>query len=360
MTFVGGATPMANDVITESTNDRQLEHEFEKRFDCVPQNVYVQRFRTLLKASSLRFQAHNEGETVEPDETLFGEDIRQHRQRLLDGIAHSGDLPAMPKLVEKLDRVISDPDASMKDAAEVVALDPAIAARTLKLVNSPMYPLSREVERLDQALAFIGLRGVRHIVLTASVFGAFVTTESQWFSPRKFWEHSLAVAAGASLVARTLTEKSDTISIDTDMAFLAGLLHDVGKMLIAEQYWKKHVEMSDVAEQPNYSRMDAELNVFGLQHTDFGYAVLKHWGLPDCVCDAALSHHEPATTGTFVYVVHLADAIAHGLGFSAESDRFPKLDPRVWAELDLSDRVIEKIGYEVLIHVQEASSVLEN
>ena len=330
-----------------------------RRLSKAPSNAYVDRFQTLLTESTKRFRAHEAGEDLEPDASAFGKDIRRHRDALLAAIRAATDLPAMPQVVEKLDRVLSDPDASIKEVVEVVSVDGAIAARIMKIVNSPMFGIGRDIERLDQAVSLLGMRGVRHVVVTASVLGTFTAKERELFSPRRFWQHSLAVATGASLIAKTLTEKNDTESVDAEQAFLAGLLHDVGKMLIAHRHWEQYVQVCKLSDGQGMSRLDAEMTVFGLQHTDFGFELLQHWGLPETVCGAALSHHEPATKGTFVYVVHLADAIAHGLGFSPDFDQFPRLDPRVWAELDLSDRVIERIGYDVLCRVAEAGSILE-
>ena len=343
---------------TEAAWQQKLKRDFAQRFEGVPGNAYVTRFHKLLCESTRRFHAvrHGEDESLNPD--VFGEDIRGQRESLLKQIRSQGELPAMPQLVKKLDAVLSDPDASVRDAAEVVAMDPSITARTIHFVNSSAFNLARKVERLDDAVALLGISGVRNIVLGASVLGTFGIEENELFSPQRFWQHSLAVASAAALIARTLTEKEDTGSVDVDLAFMAGLLHDVGKILIVHQRREQYREVCKLSAAKRISRMDAEMAVFGLQHTDFGHALLEQWELPECVCAAALSHHEPATTGTFVYVVHLADAIAHGLGFSPDLDRFPKLDPRVWAELDLSDRVIERIGFEVLAQVEEASSVL--
>lgn len=349
---------MANSLISECTRNEQIELEFESRFSAVSPNAYVNQFRVLLTEAKKRFESHLAGDEIEPDESLFRDDIRAHREKMLRDVAHSGELPAMPKLVEKLDRVISDPNATMKDAAEVVSLDPSIAAKTLQLVNSPLFSLNRQIDHLDQALSFIGLNGVRHIVFTASILGTFCNTESEIFSPRKFWEHSLAVGSASSLVARTLTEKEEAPSIDADQAFLAGLLHDVGKMLIAQRHREKFAEVCKLT-AGGQLRRDAELAVFGLQHTDLGHALLSHWGLPKQICDVALAHHEPSVGNPLEYIVHLGDAIAHGLGYSADLDHFPRLDPRVWATLDLSDGVIERISYEVMIQVVEASSILD-
>lgn len=351
---------MADSHISDVTRNQQIEESFKSRFSAVSRNAYVDQFKVLLCEATKRYQSCVAGEELEADESLFRDDIRQHRERMLKDIARSGELPAMPKLVEKLDKVISDPDASMKDAAEVVSLDPGIAAKTMQLVNSPLFSLNRKIEHLDQALSFIGLNGVRQIVFAASILGTFSSCETEIFSPRRFWEHSLAVGSAASLVARTLTEKEETKSIDVDQAFLAGLLHDVGKVLIAQRYRNKYAEVFKKISSEGVQRRDAELAVFGLQHTDFGHTLLQHWGLPKCVCEAALCHHEPSASNPLEFIVHLADAIAHGLGYSADLDCFPRLDPRVWATLDLTDGVIERISYEVLTQVEEASSILED
>ncbi len=332
---------------------------FDERFERAPGSPYMKRFGELLQSSHRRYFLRSQG--IETDPQLRPEDqgVRTFSERILEKIEQTQQLPSLPIIIEKLDRVLNDPNADASKIAEVLILDPALAARILRMINSAFFGLTKKVERIDQAVVFLGVNQIRSLALTASVFSMFSAEKNDIFDPLRFWEHSLTVAIGCRMIAKTLNERTPG-QIDIEDAFLAGLLHDVGKILMAQYFAPAYEKIIRLAQTKKLPLYDAELAVLGLRHTDIGARLFETWKIKDHISLAARFHHEPGSGGTFAYVVHLADLISRGLGFLPDTDEIPRLDPRVWIELDLSDAVIERIGYQVLSDFEETRALLQD
>lgn len=328
--------------------------EFDNRRHSTPRSIYSDSFFELLRTSLVRYYSETEGINYQPDESV-GDDVRALRQKILSQVTAKANLPSPPQVLQKLEAILASPDASAKDAADVIALDASICGRVLGLVNSSAYQLNCQVTTIEQAVAFLGMRKLHTLVMSASVMGAFSTRERDHFQPKKVWEHSLAVAAGTMLITNSLSEKK-LASIDSEYAFLAGLMHDIGKFLIADQFADELRHIKELETERGVSRLVAELTVIGVDHADLGHELLSQWRLDPGVCAAVLEHHHPQST--LASAVNIANAIAHGLGFRSDSTTFTLPSPRTWAEIDLSNTVIEGIGYRVLILLDELKELL--
>ncbi|MBI4616514.1 MAG: HDOD domain-containing protein [Planctomycetes bacterium] len=341
--------------------EKRFKAAFQGRFAAAPQSPYMSRFESLLAASHKRHFLKTQGIEREPAPPADAEGVRTFRERILSRIEEAQSLPSLPIIIEKLDKVLNDPQADAGDIAQVLILDPALAARILRMINSAFFGLSRKVERIDQAVVFLGVNQIRTLALTASVFSLFSREKGELFDPLKFWEHSLSVAIGCRLIAKTLNEKAAETggkAIDVEDAFLAGLLLDVGKILMALYFPPAYEKIRRLAQAKKVPLYDAELAVLGVRHTDIGHRLFEKWGIKPDITSAARYHHEPGTAGTFAYVVHLADLISRGLGFLPDTEEIPRLDPQVWAELDIADPVVERIGYQMLSDFEETRALL--
>lgn len=261
----------------------------------------------------------------------------------------SGDLPAMPHVASEALQKIGDPNSRAEDIQKVLAQDPALAARILKLANSSFYARSRAIATLRDAVVVIGLKTVRALVLasvTRDLFDPFGLTE------KLLWEH----AVGCGLAARTIAVVLRYSR--TEECFLAGLLHDVGKMILLThrpEPMRRIIE--EVYNDPELSFAVLERESFGFDHADVGLLLAEKWHFPEEIVEAIACHHRPASAKilpALTVIVNLANVYCHKLGLgptkrldldlaSVPSARALKLTPEKLAALEASIRnVVDK------------------
>jgi putative nucleotidyltransferase with HDIG domain len=225
------------------------------------------------------------------------------------------ELPSLPLVVQKLLTVMNDPRSSVEDVTRVLSSDQALAGKVLKLVNSPFYGMSGEVATISRAVLVMGYSGLRSV---ATGFG-MATALAKLGGGRAladFWNHSLATAAGGQVFAEL---RRDTAP-DPEEAFVAGLLHDVGHVVLASAVPEAYAE-AQAAAAVEAEPLFAERAVLSMDHTQVGQKLLQYWNLPDALQDAARRHHsleicggssQPLTT-----LVAIGDTLArlHGSAF---------------------------------------------
>lgn len=234
-------------------------------------------------------------------------------------VLRTEDLPPFPDIVWKVIDLASDPNTGARSLERVIERDQSLTARVLRLANSAYFQRSRQVKTVREAAALLGNDQIRSLVVTAAlkpILGGSPVGKS-------LWEHALAVALAARLVAASVTEA------DPEEAFVAGLLHDVGKSLFDRQHpgtFAKAVRFQQ--ERPDISPLEIERRVMGVTHTEAGAVVAMFWRLPPALAEAILYHHHPELSGAYprlCAVVHLADLLAlrQGVGLLPNSDVDP-------------------------------------
>lgn len=225
------------------------------------------------------------------------------------------ELPSLPLVVHKLLTVMNDPRSSLDDVTRVLSSDQALAGKVLKLVNSPFYGMSGEVSTISRAVLVMGYSGLRSV---ATGFG-MATALAKLGGGRslaEFWNHSLATAAGGQVFAES---RRDTAP-DPEEAFVAGLLHDVGHVVLASAVPEAYAE-AQAAALVQAEPLLAERAVLGMDHTQVGQKLLQYWKLPDALQDAARRHHSieicGGTSQPLTTVVAIGDTLArlHGSAF---------------------------------------------
>lgn len=256
------------------------------------------------------------------------------------------ELPTLPVVVVRLQELVYMPSVSMAKVGSVLEKDQALTLRVLKLVNSSYYQIPGGVSDVTKALKYLGFTTLSQIVLSISVFGMFESLGP--ISLKKFWEHSIAVAAGA----KWLATRASAPSLVIEQAFTAGLLHDVGKLALHRLDPKMSAQIIDEAQakQCDYSEIEKQ---FEFSHSEMGESVLAQWGLPKALAHAVGGHHaltpvksDKASPGIFVT---LADRCARALKIG-ESGSFGAVEPDFLKKLLGADLpVLEaKINDEVL------------
>lgn len=230
-------------------------------------------------------------------------------------------LPPLPLTVQKLLAVMNDEDSCADDVTRVLSSDQALAGKVLKLVNSSYYGMSGEVATITRAVVVLGFSGVRNMAMGFGMVSAMKSLGSS--SMAAFWEHALAAGAGARAMAEQLGGGQDP-----EEAFIAGLMHDIGHVVLATAAPDAWRRVQDAA-LASGDIIGLEKEAFGMSHAAVGQRLMCYWQLPEALQNAALNHHDlklaagreqPLTT-----LVALGDLLAciHGGGFErplAEAD----------------------------------------
>lgn len=218
------------------------------------------------------------------------------------------DLPPMPQIVFKARQVISDPDSEMAELSDLLESDQAIATKVLKLANSAYYGLSGKVSSIRHASSLLGYNALGQLISmvgSASVLGK--TLGGYELDSAGTWRHSLLTASASRILA---LKKNPELESD---AFSAGLIHDVGKLVLDTYVSDRKEEFDRLTEGGRNSMLVAEQRLLGLDHADIGYEVCQHWNIPETISQAIKYHHDPSKSDQDMlsYMVFMANSIAN-------------------------------------------------
>ncbi len=218
------------------------------------------------------------------------------------------DLPPMPQIVFKARALLSDPDAEMRDLSTLLESDQAIATKVLKLANSAYYGLSGKVSSIRHASSLLGFNALGQLISmvgTSSVLGK--TLSGYALDSAGAWRHSLTAASASRILA---LRKNAELEND---AFAAGLIHDVGKLVLDRHVSDRREEFNRLTEGGRNSMLVAEQRILGLDHAEIGFEVCKHWNIPESISTAIKFHHQPSLSENdeLAYIVFMANSIAN-------------------------------------------------
>jgi HD-like signal output (HDOD) protein len=235
------------------------------------------------------------------------------RQLLLRSVERLDSLPTVATILRPLLKYIEQPieETDVRKIVEMVSCDESLAAQCLRLANSPLYCRIADVHSIRGAVLALGVRRLRELLLSCCLVRLF-PQERTSINPALFWEHSF----GCALLSRQLSQK--LCSRDADRAYLAGLLHDCGKLVILMCFPEKFEVAAARARAENTSLHAAEVAEMGFTHCEAGQMLGEHWRLPQEVIDVIAYHHDVEQARrnvTLVALVHLADelCVRHGL-----------------------------------------------
>lgn len=254
-------------------------------------------------------------------------------------------VPMLSPSASSLLQISADPDHDLGDIIDLVRTDANLTARVLKIVNSAAFGLINQITSIDRAISYLGERIIVSIAVSDCAGKLFDKELSGYeASGGALWKHDLRTA----LASREIVVQSG-LAISPELAFTAGLLHDIGKALISDYLSdsvEETVELLSVEDDLDY--IDAETRMIGFDHTRAGHELAKSWQLPDELAEAIRYHHEPSKASEeyrpLVYAVHLGDNIAMmgGFGTGADSMRH-KLDPNYTDYIKLSPKMLANI-----------------
>ena len=227
-------------------------------------------------------------------------------------IMTAGDLPTIPVVATKVMQLIESEAATAEELARIVASDPAVAARVLKISNSSFYGCQRQIQTLSHAIMMLGFSTLKSLVVAASVKQVY---KPYGLTEKMLWEHSF----GAGLAARIIANSTRTVN--EEEAFLGGLFHDIGKIIMNTVDSQRFQTVMQKCYNDNISFLDAERQVFSYTHAEVGALVIKKWNFPAFLMQAILQHHyfdfaqdEDPYQVRLTCVVGLANLFCHKLG----------------------------------------------
>ena len=259
------------------------------------------------------------------------------------------DIPSIPDVAAKALRALDDPNNSAVQIAKLIEQDQGLTARVLKMANSALYGLKREVKNLQQAAMIMGFETLKSIILSVSaraLYKRFGAVE------KALWKHSVASACACNRIA------VDKELPGREEAFVIGLMHDIGRVVMNNSERDRFAQSQNLAKDLDIPDIEAEQQVFGFTHCDVGSLLVQRWGLSEHLEKAVFLHHEPELASALapeseamVYATNLSDQICHLLGYGQAFGAAQEgLDPEVLAVLGYEEPEIP----ELLEAVREA------
>ena len=279
------------------------------------------------------------------------------RDKVISRLEAIEDIPSLPLVITRLTAAIQDVDSSASDVAKIMEDDPAIMARVLKMVYSAFYSQSADsdgVTNVRHAIVRLGYDAVRNIALTSSVFSIFKDDHALVFDRKEFWRHCICTGIVANVVCEFSKFKDG--GLPRESVALAGLLHDMGKIIMEQYFYDMFTKILDHAKLNDATLFEVERDAFDVTHCDIGAWLAKRWRLsPDMVACIEF-HHTPELAPekyrSMVGLVHVADYICNlkQMGQSG-NPKPPQFREDVWESLGLN---VEQIGEIVSLAEQEA------
>jgi len=273
-------------------------------------------------------------------------------------LAMEAKLFALPEIYARLDALMKDPNTSASDVTALISKDPALSATMLKLVNSAFmgrtglslgHRLNPRVDNLERAVMILGTSQLANLALALSVVPAFRDIDPDVMDMRRFWEHSIS----CGLLARELALCHG--GSDPEQAFVAGLLHDIGRLVMFRHLPGQCAQVLAQASREETDVYSVESRALGWTHADLGGNLLAKWQFPASLARAAAQHHRPGTAEVLPALVNAADFLAHVLTLGARADLpVPEFRPEAWDTLPLSAAALEEV---VMAHDQRLAEI---
>lgn len=236
---------------------------------------------------------------------------------LLDLFKKETKIPSLPEVFYRFKEAVENPDVSFDELGEVVAADLGLTARLLKIVNSPYYGFSNQIETIPHAISIIGNRQLSDLVLSTCIIDRFEDVPSKAMDMQLFWEHSIACGLTAKIMANHLK------MIDPNSIFVAGLLHDIGRLVICLNSPAIFSEVFLKAQLEDTSLLEVENKIMGFGHDQAGEELLRRWKLPKIHQETVRYHHSPIEAPLFdkeASIINIANDIAKSLALGSSGD----------------------------------------
>lgn len=279
--------------------------------------------------------------------------VQEPVQNLSALIAKVKDLPPLPSVVMRAMEMSQDPNVSIRNLQQVISQDQALSAKMLRIVNSAMYALRREVSTVSHAVAVLGLETVKSVIMAASVERVFTTAKD--LGTKLMSDHSWGTALSARAIARRVRYENP------EEALICGLMHDIGKPVLLQNFQQQYREIISDVYNGHTSFHQSELLAFGFSHAHVGSLLARKWNFPPQLAEAVGYHHNPGSAPSFkalACIVNLANAFMVAMGVGFEKNKEIDLEKLPAAQfLRLDGTAIAAIGTEVKVALQATANL---
>jgi putative nucleotidyltransferase with HDIG domain len=249
------------------------------------------------------------------------------RQRLADSVSS---LPSLPEVVNRVMALMRRQQVSLGELAEALSLDQALSVKVLQLANSPFYGVSGRITSIRDGINILGMRQLGTLVLAAAMTEQFKRLHGKALQLEEFWSHSVACGVAARALARQL-------GMDEAEAFTAGLLHDVGRLVLESCYPEEMAALIQRSNDGDQDLSELELKFLGVEHAEVGAWVCEHWKFPSDMVTSIRFHHQPPAgqQPSLTDILHVANVMVHGLETmdSGPQDQTGQPETSAWARV---------------------------
>ena len=271
-------------------------------------------------------------------------------------LAKESELSSLPEIYIRISELLDSDTASSAQIGQVVETDPALSLRILKMVNSAFYGFSHKVDSIAQAITILGRERLKQILIGSVLSGVFGKMENHVFHMEDFWRHSVKTA----ILARYLSLQTESAQ-HADSLFTAGLLHDIGRLIMAKLIPERTREIQDSVDIEDGDLYHAEERILGFTHCDVGAGFIKKWDLPDMLAVAAQSHHNPRAITEYILEAGII-YVANNLNFlvapiEEEEVEYALQDIPGWDDYGLS---LENITAACIIAEEQVHEVMDS
>ena len=262
------------------------------------------------------------------------------------------ELPPLPGSAMRVAALVEDMNSSARVIADAIGSDPVLAARVLRTANSPLYSLERRITALPMAVNALGNHAIHMLVIMSVASDSFNGGKRSPLG-RALWEHSVAVGLAAREVSLALGMRG------AEEAFLCGLLHDIGKLLLLRYDPELYAQVLESSAERGL--LECEMEVYGYTHAQVGALVSRRWNLPEEISYAIYNHHQPSEAGQSLFmarVIDVADALANAAGIGMRQGK--SLDQEAWESmmaLRLTDEQLKSAWEKVEASYREMISL---
>lgn len=272
-------------------------------------------------------------------------------------MADFGRLPASPDVTMELLEYLQRDEIDASHLSHLICRDQTLAAKALRIANSSFYGLQCQVVTIHDAMVVLGLRAVHTMIMTAAIASRLKAIQPVGSDQHGFWLHSVGTALCAQALARKANSGKTGTIWNSEKAFTAGLLHDIGSLVLATRFPEQYAEVLAYRDANDCLIIEAEHDVLGFDHAQVGGALALNWKFAGELVEAVAWHHapdeQPATS--LSGLTHLADIMAHVLGFpDGENEQVPRLSVVAWNRFGLTWQDFKELMAEVDARRHEA------
>lgn len=285
-------------------------------------------------------------------------------QRAQEMVESFVDLPTIPQVATKVIELLDRPGVELDEVADMILADQVLAARVIKMVNSPLYKPAHEIKSVKRALIYLGFRHIRELAFTCSFVDVFEGRDGI-IDIQSFWEHSFGVGVVAKIIAQRVRYP------DSEKAYLVGIVHDIGEVFLSYYRQDAFKSLLDSAQGHPFRLVEKEAEFLGTSHNEVGLCIARKWNFPKDYCEAIALHHAPGEAvldPTLCAIVSIADLFCsvRQLDYRGQSwVSFNLAEEPAWGLLKgyaphLAELDVERFCYELDDRVPEIQDMVKS